>query len=395
MNSSLALLISIVVVLLLVRKTHPSIAVFVGATLLSLLCLPWLEFPEILFKTMTDWQTLRLILIVASAMTMSAAMEVKGLLTDLAKAMEVFGSKKAVHIVPAMIGLVPMPAGALVSATAVRSTADKLSLKPEEITFINYWFRHIWEFSMPMYQSVILASVVLSQPLSYIFLVLFPLTIFSTFFGLLISKRILSSRDEGRLKISLPFSTFLRASWPILLLVIMVLIGLDPAIAFPISLFLLLLQQRFRLNELKKPLKYGLNPKIIFLLYAIMVYKLVIGISGAAHSLFEDVSAIGMPIFSLLIIIPFILSFAIGQSLAFAGLAFPLLLPILVQNGLNLGGFILAYTSGMNGMLLSPLHLCLVLTSSYFGAKLTKVYGYVLPLVLAMEAVALISCFML
>jgi len=38
------------------------------------------------------------------------------------------------------------------------------------------------------------------------------------------------------------------------------------------------------------------------------------------------------------------------------------------------GGGVLAYASGYVGILLSPFHLCLVLTTQYFGAKMKGVY---------------------
>lgn len=385
MNPSLALLASIALILLLIRKLHPSLAVFVGALLLSTLSLPIERLPHILLSAILSWQTIRLIIIVASAMTLSSAMEEKGLLANLAKTMEAFGSKRAMHIVPAMIGLVPMPAGAVVSATAVKSIARKLGLKPEEATFINYWFRHIWEFSVPIYQSVVVVSVILGWQLSSVFLALAPLTLLAILAGSMMSSRILKDRPDDR---GGPFPTkgFLKASWPILVLVAMILLGLEPAIAFPSALAMLIVQQRFRPSELKKPLKYGLDPKIIFLLYAIMVFKFAIEITGSADALFRDLNALGVPFFVVLVIPTFMLALAGGLSIAFAGLAFPLLVPIIAQVGWP--GLILAYASGMAGLLLSPLHLCLVLSSEYFGAELSTVYRYVLPPVLGVEAIA-------
>src|SRR5262249_16135590 len=46
---------------------------------------------------------------------------------------------------PALVGLLPMPAGALVSAPLVNDAAGSKPVSPEARTFINYWFRHLWE----------------------------------------------------------------------------------------------------------------------------------------------------------------------------------------------------------------------------------------------------------
>jgi hypothetical protein len=63
-----------------------------------------------------------------------------------------------------------------------------------------------------------------------------------------------------------------------------------------------------------------------------------------------------------------------GVTIAFVGVAFPILVPI-IKGGDNLLVYLmLAYASGYCGVLLSPLHLCLVLTKDYFKAELKKVY---------------------
>jgi len=184
--------------------------------------------------------------------------------------------------------------------------------------------------------------------------------------------------------------SLLRASWPILLLVPLVLLGLDAIIAFPLTLVLLALQQRAKWSELRKVLKYGLNLKILFLLYAVMLYKATIESSGAAQAVFSDMQAIGLPTLIVLAVLPFLVGFATGFGMASIGVALPLLVTYITSDlGINSSALLLAYVSGMVGVLLSPLHLCLVLSAEYFKANLPKVYRYILPPALVMEAVAI------
>jgi hypothetical protein len=399
LNPSLALIVSIAGILILLRlKAHPGIAVLFGSLVLSLLVVPLGSIPNLMVGTLMDYQTLRLLVIIAAAMTLSSLMESRGLLTKLATVMESVGPKLAVHVIPSVIGLVPMPAGALVSATTLRDMIKRMGLAPEEITFINYWFRHVWEFSWPVYQAVIIVSVVLSVRLSSVVITLFPMTILAILFGALLSHKILKKRvSEGKRKASVSVaSDLLKASWPIFLLVLLILVGLDAVVAFPLALTLLALQQRVRWPELKKALKYGLDPKILFLLYAIMLYKATIEGSGSAYSLFSDMQSIGVPAFVILITLPFLIAMATGLSIAYAGIAFPLLVPFIASNiGMDGPALILAYTSGMVGLLLSPLHLCLILSAEYFKAELTKVYRYILPPVIVIETIALAAYLMI
>ena len=395
LNPSLALLASIAGILILLRlKVHVGLAIFAGSLIVALLVLPLKSVPGLMLQTLLDHQTLKLLAIIASALTLSRLMEVKGLLTKLATTMERIGPKLAMHLTPAAIGLVPMPAGALVSAAALRDLVGRMGLTPEQATFINYWFRHIWEYFLPVYPAVITASILLSVPLSSVMITLAPMTALSIAFGAVSSYRILKlkqapeTREEGSGSTA---RNLLRASWPLLLLISLVLLGLDAVIAFPITLALLAVQQRAKWPELKKAFKYGLDPKFLLLLYAVMFYKATIEGSDTAYALFSDMESIRLPALVILAVLPFLMGLATGIGMAFVGVAFPLLLPFLAP-GLELNGcaLLLAYTSGQVGVLLSPVHLCLTFSAEYFKASLAKVYRYLLPPLIAIQAVAVV-----
>jgi len=395
LNPSLVLLASIAGILILLRlKLHPGLALFIGSLIISLLVLPPHSVPGLMMRTLLNHQTLKLLAIIASALTLSRLMDVKGLLASLAATMERIGPRLAMYLVPAVIGLVPMPAGALVSATALRDLAKRLGLTPERVTFINYWFRHVWEYSLPVYPAIITTSVILSVQLSSVVITLLPMTALAIALGTISSYRMLkpnkSRKTKERMSKNIAYN-LLRASWPILLLVALVLLGLDAVIAFPLALALLALQQRVKWPESKMALKYGLDPKILFLLYAIMLYKTTIESSDAAYALFSDMQNIGLPALTVLAALPFLMGFATGIGMAFVGIAFPLLVPFIASElGINSYALLLAYTSGCVGLLLSPVHLCLILSAEYFKASLAKVYKYILPPLIAIEAIAVL-----
>jgi integral membrane protein (TIGR00529 family) len=390
----LALVISIAVILVLLRfKVAAGFAVFAGAATLALLVLPLFTIPSELLQALLDYETIKLLIVISSTLTISRLMEQRGMLAGLAKALEGINPKFAIHIVPAIIGLVPMPAGAVVSGVAVRDIMKKLELDPEQGTFINYWFRHIWEYSTPVYTTTIAASVILAVPLSSVVLTMLPITILSTAAGAIVSYNILkklptsdSSKSSGMVL------AFIQAAWPIILLVAVILIGVDAIIVFPAILLLLIIQQRPKWNELGKSFQYGLDPKVLFLSYSVMLYKMVIETSASASAVLPALQSLGLPVAVILIALPFTISMITGMSIAFVGIALPLLLPFLVSStGLDSFALILAYTSGGMGMMLSPLHLCLVMSAEYFKANLLKVYKYmVVPSLVMMVVTVLI-----
>jgi len=392
LNPSIALLVSIAVILILLTiKIHPGLTIFMGSLVISLLVLPLRSIPLLWLRSLVDVQTVRLLVVIASALTLSGLMEEKGLLTKLAATMESVSPRLAVHIVPAVIGLVPMPAGALISATAVRGLIRRLGLTPEQGTFINYWFRHIWEFSVPIYPAIIVTSAVLSLPLFTVLKTLAPMTALTILLGSVLSYGMLRKTPQIKGKATRTIAyNLLEASWPILLLIPLILLGLDAMIAFPVTLALLAVLQRIKWPELKKALSYGLNLKILFLLYAIMLYKATIESSGTASMLISDMQNMGLPASVMLVALPFLIGLATGFSLAAIGVTLPLLVPYIASDlGVNSYALLLAYASGMMGVFLSPMHLCLILSTEYFKANLLRMYRYILPITMIIEGMVI------
>ena len=369
--------------------------VLTGAVLLILFVIPFQNVPSLLLKTIEDKQTWQLLIIVPCTLTFSSLMEQKGMLMRLAAVLEGISPRLSVFALPAVIGLIPMPAGALVAATAVKGLAQRLNLTPERITFINYWFRHIWEFSLPIYPGVIIASTVLAIPISAIVKILIPMSALSILLGVLVSYRMLPKKPvaniEARGSVKNAFLSFFKAAWPILLLIILIFAKVEAWIAFPVTLILLVIQQRVKWQEIKKALKYGLNPLILLLLLAVMLYQMTIKDSNAAGILISKMQSIGLPSLLMLVGIPLLLGIAIGYGPAVSGIALPLLLPyIITSSGLQSRALLVAYVSGMVGQLLSPAHLCFCLSVEYFKTTLGKVYRYTVPILVIMEVIVMV-----
>jgi hypothetical protein len=74
--------------------------------------------------------------------------------------------------------------------------------------------------------------------------------------------------------------------------------------------------------------------------------------------------------FLIVAVLPFLTGFMTG-AITFVGITLPLLLR-LWETACSRAS--LPWLSAAAGVILSPLHLCLVLTREYFGADITKVY---------------------
>jgi uncharacterized protein len=395
LNPSLVLLLSIAFILILIRLKVPvAFAILAGAIFLVLFVTSFKDIPSLFLKTVTYSQTWQLFIIVPCALAFSSFMEQRGMLTRLAKALENIGPGLAVHVLPGVIGLVPMPAGALVAATAVKNLADRLKLTPDRITFINYWFRHIWEYSLPIYPSLIITATVLALPISTVVKILLPMSALAILLGGITSYRMLRKttldvKEEKESTKQIVVSS-LKAAWPIILIIILIFLKVEAWVAFPVVLLLLAIQQRVDGKEIIKAVKYGLNPLILLLLFSVMLYQVTITQSGSADVLVAKMQDLGLPSLLILAGIPLVLGIATGYGPATFGISMPLLLPIIITtSGLQWQALLVAFVSGSLGQMLSPAHLCFCLSAEYFKTPLSRVYRYTGPIIAIMEAVVI------
>jgi len=82
-----------------------------------------------------------------------------------------------------------------------------------------------------------------------------------------------------------------------------------------------------------------------------------------------------------------------GLTIAFVGITFPFLLPLMGGMSPEPGLVAFAFASGFAGVMLSPVHLCLVLTREYFGADFAQVYHRLLLPSLLVLATAVIPLY--
>ena len=91
-------------------------------------------------------KTLALAVIVTLILILSSSMEEGGNMERLVENFRglVTNPRLNLAIFPALIGLLPMPGGAIFSAPMVKELGNRSGLRPDQLSFINYWYRHIW-----------------------------------------------------------------------------------------------------------------------------------------------------------------------------------------------------------------------------------------------------------
>ena len=394
-------LVFTVLIFMVRKKIGLGISLLTGALFLGILFgLDPISISRAACKASIDKKTLLLLGVVLLITIMGNILKAIENFDALVNSLEslIQDNRVVMAIVPAIIGLLPMPGGALVSAPMAGEVGKRLGLSREKRTFFNYWFRHIWEYIFPLYPGIILVSSLLSVPLGEIIKVQFPLTMAAilggTFFALKRIENINKPETDYEINKFSSLKTLFFSIWPILLVIFSCFVLKVPLIiALLGTVILLLLLERIGWDKTIRILKESISFRTIFLILGIMVFKEVLIASGASAILPEELKTIGIPHYVILFAIPFIVGLMVGDTAGFVGITFPVLYPFMNTGSVNLNLSMVAFVGGYAGVLLSPTHLCLVLTGEYFGADLSKVYRMLLGPVAFIVIVALLLAY--
>lgn len=299
--------------------------------------------------------------------------------------------KKAVIIsMPMLIGMLPSLGGAYFSAPMVDESTKGLRIPPEEKAFINYWYRHPWEYILPLYPGILLASAITKIELRSLILANMTYAVIIFIAGFLFSMRNIgqkSSEGESTSRVRSQKSEEGRktGNWrlilnflPVALILILVMVlHVELHYALAITILILFVFYKFVPKDIFRAFKYGFTFDVIILIFGTMLFKFTMEDSGAVTHLSKYFSEKGIPLFPVLFILPFVSGILTGITVGFVGGTFPLLISI--AGGAHLNEITFAFASGFVGVLLSPVHLCLVLTREYFKADMWGIYKKTIP----------------
>ncbi|BCS87820.1 DUF401 family protein [Pseudodesulfovibrio sediminis] len=338
-----------------------------------------------------------LIAIVGLILVLSDAMERSGQSKRLMEALSGFLTSPRLRLIffPALIGLLPMPGGAVFSAPMVKTVSEEMRIRNSDRAVINYWFRHIWELVWPLYPGIILtlalADIQIIDLISYTWPGMPVMLLTGWFFYL--RPGVLNADDlsipnlpVGRSKLAA-----LREGLP-LLTAIVGAVGLEtgiasfaPTIPFELgvvtALFLAVVCVMVQNTQLGLPfLKDVLMKKslwsMIFVIVSIFVFKDIMQGAGVVEEMAQAAGG-EAALFASAAFLPFLVGLVAGINVAFVGATFPLLLGVLNSLGMQdqtIPYLVLATFAGFTGVMISPIHICFILTCEYFKCDLMRTW---------------------
>lgn len=285
-------------------------------------------------------------------------------------------------LMPMLIGMLPMVGGAMFSAPMVDEASRRLNVDRENRTFLNYWFRHAMEPIFPLYPSLIVAAGLMNVPVQRLTLAQWPLFLAALAGGVLfglVGTRQVETAAVARAGRRETVVLFLKSVWPILLvLALSVVLEVDLILSLAVTIALMVLVERLgprRLWETARRTPLGIVPIIA----GAMVFRGVLESSGAVEAVSVSLAELGIPLAVLVFAVPFVPGFLTGLAVAAFAIGFPIVLPLVGPDVVGNGYGLLAYTGGLVGLMLTPVHLCLSLTRVYFKAEWGGIYGRMLP----------------
>ena len=111
----------------------------------------------------------------------------------------------------------------------------------------------------------------------------------------------------------------------------------------------------------------------------ILIFKGILTDSNAAAAVSGELIRMHIPLVLIAVVLPLLVGMSGGIVIAFVGSTLPILVPMI--QSLGEAQFLPAYVmlilvSGFAGVMLSPMHLCFLLTNEYFGVTMGSVYRH-------------------
>lgn len=364
---------------------------------------------------LTHPKTLSLAVVVSLILVLSHSLEAAGQMQRLLDRFQGLIRIQAINIVifPALIGLLPMPGGAIFSAPMVKNLGYRGQLNAADLSYVNYWFRHIWEYWWPLYPGVLLITAIGGFNLWSLVLTALPMTVVAVVVGYwpLRGKLSFFNKRSARAKSAAnpspwPFFKELTPIWIVIVLGIAIGAGLSQLNLFGdiaketgliISLVLaIVLVWRTNGVTMATRRKILINRKVgslVYMVASILIFKGILEDSQAVVAVSKELLAWGIPLTVVAVTLPMLVGLISGITIAFVGTTFPILISLIQASpaGYALLPFmILGLVSGFIGVLFSPLHVCLLLSNEYFETSLDQVYRHLLVPCLVMLIAAFI-----
>ncbi|HSO20363.1 MAG TPA: DUF401 family protein, partial [Desulfosarcina sp.] len=202
------------------KKLSLGSAFLIGSAVLGLLfAMSPVAILSALFSSLLHPKTLALAAVVCLILVLSHSMEAAGQMKRLLDRFQGVVRHPGLKLIvfPAIIGLLPMPGGAIFSAPMVKNLGERRGLSGAQLSYVNYWFRHIWEYWWPLYPGILLTTALAEVDLWHLVYFTLPLTLWAVAVGYWPLRGVALRREKPR---DVPLGPFLKEVTPVLIVIV-------------------------------------------------------------------------------------------------------------------------------------------------------------------------------
>ncbi|WP_304089372.1 DUF401 family protein [Phascolarctobacterium succinatutens] len=381
MNIFALLIIAMAIIILMLRRHIP-----IGPCMLTGGLFIWLmKTPELHYLTQAFSETLSLprtydiIFALYFVMCLEIELRTSGALAGMVHALQrIFSSNRVtLAVMPAFLGLLPSLGGARFSAPIVEEASKGLGLTSDHQSAINFWFRHIFEFSSPIIPGMIMACNIAGVAYSEFITHLCWLTVLMFSVGWFVLIRPIKA-DSIKEKSGTQAADeqgwqdlWLSLSPVILTFVLVVFFNMNASVGMGVVTAGLFLVLHFTKREvsLKEVVVGAIDMKMFFNVLCILYFIQILTVTQVLQEIVTAFQSSPLPVPVIIACVSFIIGVLTGMSQGHVAIIMPIIAAM--QTGsLNLAGVAMAF--GVAGQMLTPTHMCLVVTVDYFKANFFK-----------------------
>ncbi len=401
MLNLIGVIIAFIVILLLIRrKVNFGLSLILGSLIVGVFSLQIIS-PIDIPKTMIEasiysferqqiiTETVELALLMTLIYVLAKSMQETGAITRLIDSLRTFFSKGGtLAVIPAVYGLMPVPGGALFSAPLIDKEGDKYNLKNNQKNFFNVWFRHVWFPIYPISSAMILicSAKFSGIPIQNLMVSNLPAFLGVIIIGYVFMRRFIKNAPQKTIHTTKDYHGLIFILPPVIPLLFypLKLFGLAETRCFllgvSVSLLLLYFLVDIDAKRYTGILKKSLTWNLAIAIFGIMILREMIRVSEMHVLVTETMQDFAFPALLMIILIPLFLGTLTGYNLGAVALSYPLVDPFFTFTGMQLIGLTsLIFMSSLIGYLISPIHLCNVLSSEYLKTDTTRMYKMLLP----------------
>ncbi len=403
-------------VVLLYKRVNLGVILNVTALFLALLALDWTTIPAAVYETSVDLPTVSVVLATFGIILLSQLYRETGVINRLSESIGklINNPKIVLSVLPAVIGLLPVAGGALMSAPLVDVEAEKLKLKPDRKAYVNLWFRHTVFPVYPLNPPIITTALLTGVAIPLIILRQIPVVAVMVVVGLIVgfwrvpnvkNKQIPSEQHKHNSN----FKDFMISFSPLLATIVTAIVldsipsflipfglsqnGFDVVIAVLVGLIVMTAISKLDFAVFAKPFKTWGIYGITFAAYGAFLLRTMMVKAGISSIFSSLVTSGSIDITLLLIIAPAVFGLLTGSPAGGVAVSVSILSGIFsVPFAPKVAA--LVYISAYLGYTIAPTHLCFTFTADYFKCTLGRMYRYVIPSFLVTFPIALLVYFL-